>query len=142
MFPILIPVVSAVLYLVGGQWWKPARWLMGIPIFLLWSHILCCHQLVWWNLLAIPAYWIATSAFPYGQSSWLNFLGEWGKFFVCGLVLGAASFCCLGWIVALVQTIVSAVAFVVIKFYDDEGVIHNPRVELLRGFLGTICYVF
>jgi hypothetical protein len=104
----LIPIVAAISFLVGGQWWKPARWFMGFPIGLLAtiSYVPWLWVIIG-TIISTIAYWIATNAFNYGQNSWLNFLGEWGKFFVCGLVFGACSFIFLVWWVALIQTIVS-----------------------------------
>ena len=133
---ILIPVISALLYLAGGQIKNIYRWLMGVPIFLI--AILTGHS--WFSIFAILTYWLATSAFPYGEKSWLNFLGEWGKFAVCGLVMGLASIVVLGWLVGLIQGIVGLIAFVVIKYLDDNGIMKNPWVELCRGFFGTVVY--
>ena len=107
---------------------------MGIPIA-----ILCWGS--WISLLAIPAYWIATSAFPYGEKSWLNFLGERGKFFAVGLALGLCSFIVLPFGLALSQSLLSGISFVAVKVLDDKDILKNPWVELARGFLGTILYV-
>lgn len=131
-----IPIISAILYLIGGQIWKPARWLMGIPIAIVGVYHQC-----FWAILAIPAYWVATSAFPYGEKSWLNFLGERGKFFVAGLVFGLCSFTYLSLPFALSQSILSAVSFLILKILDDKDMLKNPWQELLRGLLGTICYI-
>ena len=134
---VIIPIVSSLCYLIGGQWWKPARWFMGVPIAII--ALLTGHG--WTAILAIPAYWIATSAFPYGENSWLNFLGEWGKFAVCGLVFGLASIPVLG-LYGVIQGIVSMCAFLCIKYFDDKGIMKNPFVELARGALGCAVYVF
>ena len=131
----LIPFISAYLYLAGGQWNKRYRWLMGVPIAIIG---VCCHQ--YWAVLAIPAYWIATSAFPYGENSWLNFLGEYGKFIVCGVVFGACSFTMLHWYLGVLQMVVAGLCWWFIKVLDEQGIIGNPYVELLRGFTGTMIY--
>ena len=131
---ILLPFISAACYLIGGQWWKPARWLMGIPIGLI--GLFSGHP---YSLLAIPAYWIATSAFPYGDGSWLNIFGECGKWAICGFVFGLASAPVLGyWSIA--QAIVSGGGFVILHYLDEKDVVKNPFQELLRGFIGTILF--
>lgn len=76
--------------------------------------------------------------FKYGVKSWLNFLGEYGKFFVCGLALGAAPAYVLGLKWGILQTVIGGIGFVVIKYLDDKGIVKNPWVERLRGFVGTI----
>jgi len=125
------------MYLVGGQWWKPTRWFMGIPIAIVGTFY---HQ--YWAVMAIPAYWIATSAFPYGDKSWLNFLGQYGKFFVSGLALGLCSFVLLPLWLAVLQSLFSGIAFVLLHYLDEKGIVKNPFQELLRGFLGTVLYSF
>lgn len=132
-----IPLISAICFLIGGQWWKPARWLMGIPIT-----VIGVFHLHYWAILAIPAYWIATSAFPYGEKSWLNFLGEYGKWLVVGLVLGACSFVLLPLWLGVLQSLLSAVSFGLLHWLDEKNIVKNPFQELLRGFCGTILFLF
>lgn len=132
----IIPIVSAICYLIGGQWWKPARWFLGVPI----AYIVGLKTQSVWPILCVLTYWGALSCFPYGCKSWLNPLGEWVKFAICGLVFGLASFPVLGlW--AIAQGIVAMVSFLVIKYLDDKGIIGNPWVELLRGLTGTVLYI-
>ena len=131
-----IPFIAAACYLIGGQWWKPARWFMGVPI----ASIALINGYPWYCMLAIPAYWIATSAFPYGEKSWLNFLGEYGKYAVVGFVLGLCSFCCCPFIFACFQSILSALFFTALHYLDEKDLLKNPWQELLRGFLGTVVY--
>lgn len=144
----LIPIISGLSYALGGDGRIPYlfipganaklwRWLMGIPIAII--GVLHLH---FWAILAIPAYLIATNVFVYGENSWLNFLGEWGKFFVAGFVLGSCSFILLPFGLALSQSILSGISFLVIKYFDDKGVIGNPFVEFLRGLSGTILLIF
>ena len=132
---IIIPFVSTLLYWLGGQRNKWYRWLMGIPIAII--GIFTYH---YWAIFAIPTYWVATSAFPYGEKSWLNFLGEYGKFFVVGLVLGSCSFILLPFGLALLQSLLSGISFLILKILDDKDIVKNPYQELLRGFFGTIIY--
>lgn len=132
---ILIPIISALLYALGGQVNKWFRWGIGLPIAAI--GLLTGHG--WMSLLAIPAYYLTTNI-PYGENSWLNFLGEYGKFFVAGLGLGLCSFILLPFGLALSQSILSSISFVVIKVLDNGDVIKNPWVELLRGFMGTAVY--
>ena len=81
----IIPVMAGVLYALGGnvnKWW---RWLMGLPIGGIW--FLVTHR--YETLLCIATYWIATSAFPYGEKSWLNkYFSEGEKWAICGIVFG------------------------------------------------------
>lgn len=139
----IIPIVSAILYRCGGtdQWkWCPInqklwRWL-GIS---LWVGIaVAIMHKSWVPLLAIGTYIGAFQGFPYGEKSWLNFLGAYGKFFVCGMAYGASSFLLMPWGFALLQTLFSAFAFMAIKYFDDKGKLVNPWTELARGFVGTL----
>jgi hypothetical protein len=77
------------------------------------------------------------SAFPYGEKSWLNFLGTDGKRYVSGFMFGLATAPVLLWW-SLIQAMLSGVAFVIIRKLDDEGKIHNPWVEFFSGLFGTI----
>jgi len=133
-----IPFISGACYLIGGQWWKPARWFMGVPIGLI--GFFAGHGLI--SLLSILTYWIATSCFPYGDSSWLNFLGEWGKWAICGLVLGLASIVVLGPLWGTIQGIVGAISFVILHWLDEKNIVKNPLQEILRGFIGTSLFLF
>ena len=144
---IFIPIICGILYRIGGtdQWeWCPInqklwRWL-GIGIFIGIIYAIKLHS--WIPLLSIIAYAFAIQIGQYGKSSWLNFLGEWGKFSACGLALGLASIVILGPIVGLIQGIVGVVSFLIIKFLDDNDIIKNPWVELARGGFGCIMYIF
>ena len=135
---ILIPFAAGLFYWLGGQVNKWFRWGMGLPIALI--GFLTGHS--WVSFMAIPAYWFATSAFPYGEKSWLNFLGEYGKFFVVGLALGACSFILLSWPLAVLQTLLSGISFLVMKYLDDKDILKNPWQELLRGGIGCCLYIF
>lgn len=142
---ILVPIICGLLYRFGGQ--DQVKWIpvnqklwrtFGIGIFLTYVFGMKYHDPKY--MLCILTYWIATSAFPYGEKSWLNFLTEKGKFIVCGLVFGLASFPILGlW--AIAQGIISAIAFLIIKIFDEQGKLDAVWVERLRGFLGTILFV-
>lgn len=137
---VLVPILSSILYLVGGQWWKPARWLMGLPIGIIAVWGAWTVQSLITVILTTAAYWIATSAFPYGEGSWLDFLGEEGKFLVCGLVFGACSLINLTPWWAVIQIAISGLCWWFIKVLDDQDIVKNPWVELLRGFCGTVVY--
>ena len=97
-----------------------------------------------WEVVAVTtalagvAYYIATAAFKYGEKSWLNFLPPIGKFIVCGLAFGAASFTMLSWQGGLFQTIIGGWAFGFIFVLDEHGTLKNPWVERLRGSIGCI----
>jgi len=137
----VIPIISGFLYRFGGtkQWkWcilnqKLWRYLIG------WYGIyyaFTCHN--WKYALTVVAYPIAVGKFAYGENSWLNFLGPYGKFFVSGLAFGSCSFILLPFGRALLQSLLSGLSFVAIKYLDDRKIIINPVVEWLRGFMGTI----
>jgi hypothetical protein len=147
LLKIIIPFLSGFLYRAGGADqtpWLPicqkwVRWLMGIPVGFLFT-----IGIVPWNIVAITTvlcgitYYIATAAFKYGEKSWLNFLGEYGKFTVCGLAFGLAAIPAIGIVAGIIQGIVSAIGFLTIKILDDKNIVKNPWVERLRGFFGTI----
>lgn len=146
----IIPFVAAFLYRAGGadQWeWCPLkqkwwRWLMGLPIGFLFT----LGHASWANVAIATvvsgiSYYITTAAFKYGEKSWLNFLGEYGKFTVCGLAFGLASFYIFG-MLSIVQSIISGMAFLTIKILDEKQIIQNPWVERARGFFGTIISFF
>lgn len=139
----LIPIIAGLLFRAGGcdQWtWCPLnqklwRWLMGIPIGLLyWEG--------WLDFgLTILAYLIATNLFGYGDKTpILKYLPKTWKFIVSGFMFGLASVFLLEWW-AIAQALVSAVAFYFIMKLDDEGSLKNPWVEIARGFCGTIMLV-
>jgi hypothetical protein len=133
----IIPIIAGACYLIGGQWWKPGRWLMGIPIFF----VAIFNGAPWWAIYAVVTYLIATNAFPYGEKSWLNFLGEYGKYIVCGIVFGLASAPILGyWSIA--QAILGGGGFGLLHYLDEKNIVKNPFQEILRGVVGTALFVF
>jgi len=145
---IIIPIIAGILFALGGdgripflfiKGWNAKLWRwLGIGLLI---GILGCivkHSFV--PLLCIPAYYLATNI-PYGEKSWLNFLGEYGKFALAGLLLGSCSFILLPFGLACLQVVLSGVSFVVLKFLDDKNLIKNPWVELLWGFFATICLI-
>jgi hypothetical protein len=140
---ILLPVLCGLMYRWGGadQWEqiKPfkqsiIRSLIGVPVGLTFMLI---AQNEWPLLCVLTYFWQP----PYGEKSYLNFLGEYGKFAVCGFVFGISSipvWIGLGhWWVGLIQGIISALAYVIIKCLDDKNIVKNPWVERLRGYFGT-----
>jgi len=142
----VIPFVSAACYLIGGQWWKAARWFMGVPIWAFTAQWNLWHFIPYpsldWNILAIPAYWIATSAFSYGEKMWTyKLFGPWVSMGISGFALGLASLTLLPLHLALLQTAFALVSFLVLKWLDDTDRVKNPWQELLRGFTGTIMYL-
>jgi hypothetical protein len=141
---LFLPVLCGLMYRWGGadQWpqilpfkQKIFRAAIGVPI------ALCMIPIAqsWWPVLCILTYWFQP---PYGENSYLNFLGEYGKFAVCGFVFGVSStpaWYALGfWWMGLVQGLISLVAYVVIKYLDDKNIVKNPWVERLRGYFGTV----
>lgn len=135
---ITIPILNGALFLAGGQWNKWYRWGMGAPVAIL-CFIKTGHAAAF---LLIPSYWIATSAFPYGEKSWLNFLGEKLKFAACGLAFGLASIPALGIFGGIENACLSAIAWAAIKELDDRNILKNPYVEIARGFFGSIRYIW
>ena len=142
----LIPIIAGVLFRMGGtdQWkWcfinqKVWRWL-GIGIFLGVTFAIIRHS--WIPLLAIPSYAIAIQAAPYGEKSWLNFLGEYGKYAICGIAFGLASAPILG-NAGIAEAILSGCGFALLHWLDEKNIVKNPWQEVLRGVAGTILFVF
>ena len=134
----LIPIISSLLYLAGGQWNKWYRWLLGLPI----AAIMLLTHHSWISSFAILTYFIATNFFSYGEKMiWTKLFGPWGSMAISGFAFGLASYVCLTPVLGMIQTIIATIAFLVIKWLDDNGKIHNPVVELLRGLLGTIVFI-
>ena len=135
---VIIPIISSICYLLGGQVNKWYRWLMGVPIFI----IAILNHYSWTSVFAIASYLIATNAFSYGDNMWTTKLfGKWASMAISGFAFGLASYCVLPLWLAMVQTIIATISFVVIKWLDDSGYVKNPFVELLRGGLGCIAYI-
>ena len=143
---ILVPIISAILFRLGGcgkddrflPFMRPPtpiaakiwRWGMGLPIALLTG----CYWL-------IPAYFIVTNCMPYGEKSWLNFLGRDGKWITYGLSFGACSFFCLPFGYGLIAALLGGLSFWgLMKWSNDYGLNH-AWVEVGFGFLGTIIYL-
>lgn len=134
----IIPLIAAFLFLVGGQWWKAGRWFMGVPIFFI--AIFTGHA--WYSVFAVFTYWIATSAFSYGDKMWTSrIFGRWVSMILSGVAFGLAAFPILGYW-AIAQAIVSGVGFGVLKYLDDTDRFKNPGQEVARGFIGTILLAF
>lgn len=139
----LIPIVSALLFRAGGsdQWkWCPMnqklwRWLMGAAIgLMLWKGWLV-------YALTIGLYFLTTNLFGYGDKTpILKYLPKPWKFACSGFAFGLASIPLLGWW-GLLQGIVSGAAFYGLYLLDEADIVKNPWQELLRGALGTICYL-
>lgn len=134
----LIPIISSILYLAGGQGFKAARWIIGIPIFYI--AIKTGHS--WYSIFAIVTYLIATNVFSYGENMWTTKLfGKWASMILSGITLGLASTPILGWTWGIAQAIIGGVSFGVLKWLDEKEILKNPWQELCRGLLGTIIYV-
>lgn len=134
----LIPIVSAVFYLLGGQVNKWFRWGVGLPIFII--AILTGHQ--WYSIFAIATFFIATNAFSYGEKMiWTKLFGAWFSMILAGIAFGLAAFPIIGYW-AIAQAIVSGVGFGLLKWLDDTDRLKNPFQELARGFIGTILLAF
>ena len=134
---ILIPFVSALFYLLGGQINKWFRWLIGVPIFF----IAIFFGKPWYSIFAIVTYLIATNAFSYGDNMiWSKIFGRWISMALAGFMYGLASIVVLGVFWGVIQGIVGLVSFVVLKYLDDNEILKNPWQELLRGFMGTLLY--
>ena len=133
----LIPLITAILNRLGGA--DQVAWIPFKMKWFRWLGIGAVIGLIYHSWLPVFTYYIATNI-PYGEKSWLNFLGEYGKFAVCGALLGLASIVVLGPVWGVIQAIVGAVAWVVIKYLDDNGEIVNPLTELARGLGASIIY--
>lgn len=136
--PILLPLISGLLYRMGGtdQWkWCPFNQkLWRGPILGLVIGLICWHS--WLTLVyCILSYWIIPGIFPYGSKSWLNFLPQNWKHFVSGMAFGACLWPIVG-IACIWQAFISGIAFYLI---EKKG-LDNPYCELFRGCSGTIIY--
>jgi len=135
----LIPIISAVLYLAGGQWNKWFRWGMGLPI----GAIACVMLHSWVPLLCGITYFIATNAFSYGEKMiWTKLFGGWFSIILAGVAFGLAATPILGWTWGIAQAIIGGVGFGLLKWLDDTDRLKNPFQELCRGFIGTIMLAF
>jgi len=133
-----IPIVSAILYLVGGQWWKIARWvLIGAFIFF----ISIFNGYPWWSISAVLTYLIATNVFSYGDKMWTSkIFGRWVSMGISGFMFGLASIVVLGIGFGILQAIIGLIGFLVLKWLDDTDKLKNPWQELCRGFIGTCVF--
>ena len=124
----------------GGDDIKGINWrqFIGVPIGLI-------YALLTWSWIPLITCITFIQQPPYGEKSYLNFLGEYGKFAVCGFVFGISTLpvyiACGKWWLGIISGVVSALAYVVIKYFDDKAIIDNPWVERLRGFFGTITLI-
>ena len=138
MLGLVISILCGLLYLFGGQVWKPFRW-WGIGVLV--GVVYAFRFGSFFPLLSILTYFIATNAFSYGDNSWTTKLfGKWVSMGLAGLTYGLASFPVLG-VYAILQGLVGLVAFLILKQLDDTDQLKNPWQELLRGTLGTILLV-
>ena len=131
----LIPIFSGVLYRLGGsdkgnKWF---RWLMGLPIGIVYA--ITHHSLIWIPIFTIT-YYIATSAFVYGDNSWVaKLIGRKGARIVHGLAFGLAS---LEPMFAIWVTVI----FIVLFEIAERNWIDNSWSEVFRGSLGTLKFFF
>lgn len=135
----VIPVVSAVLFRLGGwgkgdaylpfypftkQGWKIGgnkwfRWGMGIPVGL--YGVLVKHS--WIPILCIATYFVATNVVAYGEKSiWRKWFGRDGSWLFYGFCLGLASLPLLG-LLSLVQAMLSSVSFFVLMKLSNDGIV-------------------
>lgn len=139
---ILLPFLCGIMYRMGGSD-KPYfkfkffnyRAMIGIPVGVIWA----CYTHSWIPLICILTYWFQP---PYGTDSYLNFLGEYGKWAACGFIFGISStpawLATPYWWMALVQGIIGILDFTLIHYLNTKGKIQNPWEERVRGFLGTV----
>lgn len=133
----IIPFLSAILYLIGGQWLKLARWLIGLPMFF----IAIFNGYQWYSIFAVLTYFLATNVFSYGDNMWTSKLfGRWISMILSGVTFGLASAPILGIKWGITQAIIGGVGFGVLKWLDDTDRLKNPWQELCRGFVGTIVF--
>ena len=142
---LLLPFLNGIMYRLGGDGSIPFLFIpgfrahfwrsLGIGTLSGVSWALLLHS--WVPLLCVGTYFIP-GAFPYGTSSWLNFLGTKNKWLVSGFAFGICTFPIIGWW-SILQGIVSAIAYLVLKIIDDKEVIETKWIERARGYFGTIC---
>lgn len=166
----MIPLISAFCFRSGGvgkndrflpfmkpptpwanKWW---RW-VGIGIASAVFGLLIGRGAI--SFLSILTYFLVTNCCPYGEKSWLNFLGREGKWIAYGAIFGLASLPVLGWL-AISQTMIASSAFFFLMKLSNDGVVITPPdgcngvvkewfldqsiVEALFGFLGCVGYLF
>lgn len=136
IYKLLIIASAMYFYYLGSNINKEFKWIMGIPIGLLG----CLYLHAWYPLLCVISYYVATQ-FGYGENNWLTKLvGKNWAVIIVGTLLGLASFPMLWWF-AVVQGIISGWGFGFIHVLDDNDKIKEPYVSLLRGLVGTICFL-
>jgi hypothetical protein len=124
----------------ANKWW---RWGMGIPIAFILSY--CDGKILfgpqWW---LVPAIFLATNCFPYGEKSWLNFLGKDLKWAFYGLLFGACSFLVLPFGYGMIQTLLAGLSFWFLMKWSNDGFngnyLNHAWVEFSFGLLGTVMY--
>jgi hypothetical protein len=143
---IIIPIVSAIMFWLGGRDQmkvpfnqKLFRWL-GIGILIAIVGIFSGYG--WVSLLSILTYFLATNVLSWGEKHWLRKLvGKYWQWVIYGFCLGLASFPVLGYW-AILQGLVSAGACLGLMTWSNDGYhghkLSHPYVELGIGFIGTI----
>lgn len=153
----LIPIIAGILFRLGGdgrfpflfikgwnaKWW---RWL-GIGLLVGSYYAIARHSFI--PLISVASYYLATSALPYGDNSWLNkFVSREVKWVIYGLVFGLAS-CPIfisKLVISVIQAGIGAISFYTLMRLSNDGVtlknkvykLDHKWVELGFGFFGTI----
>ena len=95
----------------------------------------------WW---LVPAIFLVTNCCPYGEGSWLNFLGKDLKWAVYGALFGACSFLVLPFGYGMTQTLLGGLSFWALMKWSNDGFngnyLNHAYVEFAFGALGTVMY--
>lgn len=147
----LIPIISSFCFRSGGAG-RDDIFCPAIPVKAIWAN-------KWWRWLGIgltialitkawlviPAYFIVTNCMPYGEKSWLNFLGKDLKWIIYGGAFGSCSFFSLPFGFALISTLLGGFSFWFLMKWSNDGfggnLLDHSYVELGFGFIGTICFL-
>ncbi len=147
----IIPFISGILFHFGGrdqfewlEWFnqKLWRWLMGVPIALMYAIMLRS----WIPLLCSLTYFLATNASSYGENHpFRKWFGRDGAWIVYGFLFGLASLPILG-VFAIGQAVIASASFWGLMKWSNDGFnghkLNHKIVELSFGFIGTILYFF
>lgn len=134
MIKLLMILSGIAFYWAGENYNKIFKYLMGVPIGLLYVLGLG-HD--WAGLLAMLTYFIATNAFGYGEKNlWTKWLGERNAIILTGAMLGLASFPIIGYW-AILSMCVSGTTW----YWIWKKNVNEPMCSIWRSLSALCCLV-
>lgn len=134
---VVVILLGIAMYIIGQLWRKEFKYAMGVPIGLL----LALKSGTMTPLWLILTYFIACEI-GYGDNNPLtHIVGKRNAITIHGIACGLACFPVLG-VLAILAGLIAGISFWVIAKYDDEEVIKEPYVAILRGITIMLWYVF